>query len=111
MSENNLLPSIDEMPVLTDAVKVMKLDLAVSDLGEVCIFHERPMPEPLNWVEYDREAMKLYFISENGRMQGIGMTVLKKLDQVIAPASRVFIIHRRDGVNISAFEMPLVHQL
>ncbi len=111
MSENNILPSIDEMPVLSDAVKVMKLDLAVSDLGEVYIFHEKPMPEPLNWVEYDRETMKLYFISENGRMQGIGMTVLKKLDQVIASAGRVFIIHRRGGINISAFEMPLVHQL
>tara|TARA_B100001989_G_C24549345_1_gene473205 strand:- start:694 stop:1032 length:339 start_codon:yes stop_codon:yes gene_type:complete len=111
MSEEEPLPPVDEMPVLQDAVKAMKLDLAVSDTGEVYIFHQSPMPERVNWVQYDRELLKLYFISEKGRIQGVGMKVMKKLDEVIASAKRVYLIRRENGETKSVYEMPLVHQL
>lgn len=109
--ENTSLPSVDEMPVLQDAAKAMNLDLAVGDHGEVYIFHEKPMPEKVNWVEYDRMALKLYFISEVGRIQGIGMKVMKRLDKIVCVSRRVYLIHREDGRTISAYEMPLVHQV
>lgn len=111
MTEKTVLPPVDEMPVLKDAVKDMKLDLAICDRGEVYVFHEKPMPERVNWIEYDREVLKLYFISEKGRIQGIGMTVLDHLDQVISQSKRVYLIHREGGENKSAFEMPLVRML
>lgn len=110
MSETPL-PPVDEMPVLQDAVKAMKLDLAVSSVGDVYVFHEKAMPERLNWVEYDRKALKLYFISEKGRIQGLGMTVMKTLDETVCVARRIFIIHRENGDVKTVFEMPLVHQL
>lgn len=109
--DDELLPPVDEMPVLSDATKFMKLDLAVSDIGEVYVFHDRPMPERINWVEYDQELLRLYFISEKGRIQGLGMSVKKRLHDVIHNAKRIYIIHRENGENKSAFEMPLVHQI
>lgn len=110
MSEETL-PPVDEMPVLQDAVKAMKLDLAVSNVGDVYVFHEKAMPERLNWVEYDRVALRLYFISEKGRIQGLGMTVMKSLDETIRFARRIFLIHRENGEVKTVFEMPLVHQI
>lgn len=110
MSEE-LFPPVDEMPVLQDAVKGMMLDLAVSDVGDVYVFHEKAMPERLNWVEYDRKTLKLYFISEKGRIQGLGMHVMKPLDEKISVARRIFLIHRADEIVYSVLEMPLVHQL
>ena len=111
MPDHKPLPPVDEMPVLSDAVKAMKLDLVVSDLEEVYIFHEKPMPERVNWVEYDRENLKLYFISEKGRIQGLGLQVMKRLDEIIAKARRVYLIHRENGVDQTAYEMPLVQQI
>ncbi len=111
MDDHQELPPVDEMPVLPEAVKGMKLDLAVSDIGEVYIFHEKPMLERVNWVEYDRDVFKLYLISEKGRIQGVGMKVRKSLDDVISQAKRIYLIHRENGENKSAFEMPLVHQI
>lgn len=105
------LPPVDEMPVLHDAVKAMKLDLAVADTGDVYIFHEKAMPERLNWGEYDRTALKLYFISEKGRIQGLGMTVMKTLDEVVAIRRRIFIIHRENEVVQAVVEVPLVHMI
>lgn len=110
MSEEPL-PPVDEMPVLRDAVKAMKLDLAVSEGGDVYVFHEKPMPEKLNWVEYDRAALKLYFISHKGRIQGLGMKVAQTLDNTIAQSRRIFIVYREHNEVQTIFEMPLVHQL
>ena len=109
--EKILLPPVDEMPVLNDAVKNMRLDLAICDRGEVYVFHEESLPERVNWVEYDRSKLKLYFISEKGRIQGLGMKVMKKLDAIISQSKRVYLIHREEGKNVSAFEMPIVHLL
>lgn len=105
------MPPVDELPVLQDAVKSMNLDLAVSDTGEVYVFHEKAMPEPVNWVEYDREVLKLYFISNKGRIQGVGMKVMQRLDDVIMQSRRIFLIHRENGETKAVFEMPLVHQI
>ena len=111
MPEQPLLPPVDEMPVLRDATKEMNVDLAICDRGEVYIFHENAMPERINWVEYDQKVCKLYFISEKGRIQGIGMQVMKQLDRIISQAKRVYLIHREDGKTKTAFEMPLVLML
>ncbi len=111
MTDPDELPSVDDLPVAQDALKVMKLDLAVSDLGEVYVFHEKAMPEPVNWVEYDQSNRKLYFISKSGRIQSLGMDVKNRMNDVIAQARRIFLIHRENGENKTAFEMPLVHQI
>lgn len=111
MTSQDPLPSVDVMPVLKDAVQTMRLDLAVSNVGEVYVFHERAMPEAVNWVEYDKDQLRLYFISEKGRIQGLGMKVVKQLDAVISRAKRIYLIHRENGETKTVYEMPLVHQI
>ncbi|MDH5721773.1 MAG: hypothetical protein OEY94_00415 [Alphaproteobacteria bacterium] len=112
MSEENIpLPSVEDMPVLRDAAEGMQLDLIVGDRGEVYILHAKPLPEPVNWVEYDREVLKLYLISDKGRIQGVGLKVKKRLDEIISAARQVCLIHCKNGDIVHAYEMPLVHQV
>lgn len=105
------LPPPDELPVLPNMDESMDLDLAIDDNGEAYIFYTKPIPEAVNWAEFDSENSYLYLIAENGRIQGLGLKVYDHMAQRLASTHRIFAIHVENGAHKQIIEMPLIHQL
>ncbi|MGH1455773.1 MAG: hypothetical protein ACRBDI_03240 [Alphaproteobacteria bacterium] len=109
-TDKNALPPVDEMPVLDGAADTMKMTLAAGASGTIYVFHEKPFPEPVNWVEYNADSAMLIFISSVGRMQPIGLKVPKQLANVIDTQNKIIVSHLVNGEEKQVFEMPLVRQ-
>ena len=105
---DDMLPSIDDLPVLPDMTSSMDLDLAIDDKGEVYVFHTQPFPEPLDWAEYDSDGGRLFFVSEEGRIQGLGLDVYNHMQERLLKAQRIFTLHVEDGVVRHVSEIPLI---
>tara|TARA_B100001989_G_scaffold236802_1_gene198988 strand:+ start:1813 stop:2157 length:345 start_codon:yes stop_codon:yes gene_type:complete len=104
------LPPPDELPILPNMDTSMELDLAIDNNGEIYVFYTKAFPEAVNWAEYDFEESRLYFISEQGRIQGLGLDVYKHMQDKIQQAHRIFAIHIENSQSKQIVEMPLVHQ-
>tara|TARA_R110002072_G_scaffold278394_1_gene440209 strand:- start:315 stop:650 length:336 start_codon:yes stop_codon:yes gene_type:complete len=107
----NILPPIEELPVLPHMNTTMKFDLAFSHEGEVYVFHDKAFSERINWAEYDSKEAQLYFVAENGRIQNLGLKIFKDMQKIIMQARRIFIIYVENGVQKQIIEMPLLIQL
>lgn len=110
MTKNSPLPPVDEMPVLQAASDEMVLTVAVSDLNEVYIFHDKPFQEEVNWVEYNTDNCKFVLISPVGRLQSVGLNIPEPMKATIEGLNTVFVIHVVDGVEQRIIEVPLVRQ-
>lgn len=108
---DDVLPSVDECPVLADAVGEMKLDLAVNDDGEIYLFHEKPFNEAVNWVEYSEVEQKIYLVTQEGRIQGLGMKVPKLIGGKIDQSIRIFLVHVENGAPKTIWEMPFIKHI
>lgn len=107
---NGALPPVDEMPVLKSAADTMKMTLAAGASGAMYVFHGKPFPEPINWVEYNMDTGMLIFISKAGRLQPIGLKVPEKLKDALATQNKIITSYLVNGEEKQAFEMPLVRQ-
>lgn len=109
-SQNTPLPPVDDLPILADAKDQMVLEIGVGSTGEVYIFHSKPFQERINWVEYDAKSANIYFISEHGRVQNMGIKIFPKLEERMKNTKRVFMFHVEDGQSKSIVEMPMIFQ-
>lgn len=104
------LPPIDECPVLADAVREMKVDFAVNNSGEIYVFHEKPFKETINWIEYYESEQRICFVTDEGRIQGLGMTIPKVIADQITTSNRVFLIHVENGKAKTMLEVSFIKQ-
>ncbi len=107
MSETPL-PPVEEAPTLPDITESVKLDLAISENGQVYIFHEKNIPEQVNWAEYDHIAQRIDLITVSGRIQGLGLKINEALQEQICAATRIFVIYMIAGKTEQIIEIPLV---
>lgn len=107
MSEE-LIKSVEESPILPKITETVALDLSVSSAGEVYIFHQKKIPEQLNWAEYDKEAATISLITKTGRIQDLGIKIEKLMQDKIGNPTRVFIIYVKDQKTEQILEIPMV---
>lgn len=53
----------------------MVIDYFVSELSEVCVFHDKPFSKTLSWIEYNLDDCRLDFIMEDGDIRNFGIPV------------------------------------
>ncbi len=51
----------------------MKVDMLFNKGGGVWIFHDRPLPDILKWIECDAEAGTVTMVMASGKVQELGM--------------------------------------
>tara|TARA_B100001989_G_C24535243_1_gene463938 strand:+ start:717 stop:1055 length:339 start_codon:yes stop_codon:yes gene_type:complete len=108
MPDSDALPPVEEKPVLDNLGKISKMTLAVSETGQVYIFHEKPFPEPINWVEFDPEIAQMHLVSQNGRLQDLGIKVEPELNEQIKSCQKIYVVRIENGKEQEIFEMPLL---
>ena len=59
---------------------LMKIALMIHEDGLIWVFHDKHLPDPLDWVDYDVDENKIYFIGKRGVPMDLGLKM--KPDQV-----------------------------
>ena len=55
--------------------EMMKIALLIHEDGLVWVFHDKTLPDTLDWVDYDHEADKIYFIGRRGIPYDLGLNM------------------------------------
>lgn len=96
-----LLPKAAEsadIPVWPGSVAArMKVDVAVSPDGKVLVLHDQPFPSYLEWVEFDAETGEMTFVTSEGKIQGLGLTIFAPMNKHVAKAHDVCTICVRNN--------------
>lgn len=78
-----------ESPVSADLTAQMAIDIAVNQQSQVWVFHNKPFPGELEWVEYDTGEKRLVFVTEGGTISDFGMKIEPALGQYLEKAEFV----------------------
>lgn len=65
----------DDIPVNADLTSGMLIDVSVNKNSEVWVFHNKPFPNVLEWIEYDAEESSLVFVTKGGRLNDLGIKI------------------------------------
>lgn len=88
----------DNAPVLPSIVSGGRdAELVVNADGLAMILYSRPLPEAIEWVEYDIDLAILTFVTYEGKVQGLGMKVHKPFRKYLSRAREIVMIHMENG--------------
>ncbi|MCB9983852.1 MAG: hypothetical protein H6861_09320 [Rhodospirillales bacterium] len=79
-------------PILPELKTVMDFDVAVGQDGPLYVFYSKPLDEPVEWLEYNRENRTLALITVSGRMQTLGLKIPPQIDAAIPQSGSAFMI-------------------
>lgn len=71
----------------------MRVDIKVSDVGELFVFHAEPLGPSLKHVEVNRLNRNLYFVLESGHSRNFGIPINQRLMRYVERADRVLMVH------------------
>lgn len=87
----------DDGPVIPDHIPLwpetaadkMKIDVTVSKDSQVWVLHNQPFPNYLEWIEFDAETGLMSFVTAQGKIQELGMTIHSPMSEYVALAKDV----------------------
>lgn len=68
-------PATERVSVLPALHSYMSPDLVANTNGQVMLIHEKPLPTPIWWVDYDPEYSQLIFVTITGQIIDLGVNV------------------------------------
>lgn len=83
-------------PVLPALQDVMNADVVVSDKG-VSVFHDRPLSDRLEYVEFNSKTGELSFIFRWGKVQRLGEAIAPKHRDFFMSEHRIYVIYGQSG--------------
>ncbi len=86
----------------------MDVDVAVNDKGDLFVFHTRPFPERLEWVEFDSDDNSLTFITRTGRLHGLGVKMKPEHYEYFKLESHICVIWAQDKKIRDVYDVPLL---
>lgn len=81
----------------------MAVDIAVNEKSEVWVLHDKPFSYDLQNIEYHADSGDLYFVTADGHLQHLGMTVPKKTQKRMNNASQAHLFLIPDGEKIKNY--------
>lgn len=69
-----------------------KVDIVVSDIGKVAVYHSRPFRKKLAWLEFDLETRRMAFIMDDGDARDFGAPVPGHLAKNMQNAHQVLMV-------------------
>ena len=68
------------------------VELCVSQSGIATLYHRGPLPHEYIWAQYDQESKEMHFITDDGEVQALGMTIHKPFHEPLMKAREMFLI-------------------
>ncbi len=66
--------------VLPALYTYMTPDLIAAQNGQVMLIHEKPLPAPIWWADYDPELKQLVFVTIGGQIMDLGIKIPPVID-------------------------------
>lgn len=99
----------ERTPVIPALYARMSPDLLVNAEGQVLLLHEKPMPDPIWWVEYEPETRELMFITTTGQIMPFGLKIHDVVDTFLRYARVMYMVELgNDGKIVRADERRVV---
>lgn len=90
----------ERTPVIPALYARMSPDLLVNAEGQVLLLHEKPMPDPIWWVEYEPEERELVFITTTGQIMPFGLKIHDVVDTFLRYARVMYMVELGDDGKI-----------
>jgi diadenosine tetraphosphatase ApaH/serine/threonine PP2A family protein phosphatase len=90
----------EHTPVIPALYARMSPDLLVNAEGQVLLLHEKPMPDPIWWVEYEPEERELVFITTTGQIMPFGLKIHDVVDTFLRYARVMYMVELNDDGKI-----------
>ncbi len=88
----------ENAPVLPSIVSGGRdAELIVNADGNAAVLYNQPLPEEIDWVEYDMDLALLTFVTYSGKIQGLGMTIHKPFRKYLSKAGEIMLIYMEDS--------------
>lgn len=99
----------ENAPVLPPLVPAMGVEIVVKDDGSTMILHDKPMPEPVHWVDYDLDLDLLTFVSWKGKIFNLGMKVQPNFRKYMRKGQSLYIVYMEGGKTAKSVDtVPLI---
>jgi hypothetical protein len=83
-----------DAPVLPNMTSWCKVDFVVNEKGDAMVVFDQPMPELVDWVEFDADVHMVTFVTYTGKIFSLG-----------APLSRPFRDGLRKGLDVQLIQV------
>lgn len=88
----------ENAPVLPSIISGERdAELVVNIDSQAAILYNKPLPEDIEWVEYDIDLSMLTFVTNTGKVQGFGMKVHKPFRKYLSKADEIMLIYMQDS--------------
>ncbi len=88
----------ENAPVLPSIVSGGRdAELMVNADGDAAVLYNQPLPEEIDWVEYDMDLALLTFVTYDGKVQGLGMKIHKPFRKYLSKAQEIMLIYMEDA--------------
>ncbi len=96
------------IPLNAPLTSGMLIDVAVNREAEVWVFHNRPFPGVLEWIEYDIDESRLVFITRGGRLNDFGIAIGPQMRKYLQEAQQAYTYLVHDNKIHDFIRVPLL---
>lgn len=93
--------------VLEPLIQFMRVDVVITDRGDLWLLHDQPIGKNMAWVEYDIHDKTLQLVTEDGILQDVGMQVTVHMKPFMEKAFFANLGYVADGKIQSVQEVPV----
>jgi len=72
-------------------------ELVINADGLAMVLYNKPLPEKIEWVEYDMDLAILTFVTYEGKVQGLGMKVHKPFRKYLSKTKEIVLIYMENA--------------
>ncbi len=92
-----------DAPVLPSIVSGDRdAELVVNENGMAMVLYNKPLPEDIDWVEYDVELALLTFVTYDGKVMGLGMKIHKPFHEGLSKAEEITLVYMENGESLGS---------
>ncbi len=104
--EETPLPA--HIPLNPDLTDAMLVDIAIDKNAQVWVFHNKPLPDILEWIEYDQTDKRLVFVTKGGRLNDFGLTIKPLMHKYLCKAQTADVMLVYDETIHDFIRVPLI---
>jgi hypothetical protein len=106
--EGLLAPLPEDSPIHYPMARTMAVDLIINKDSKVWVAHDKPFPGILQWAEYDVDLGTLHFVTDDGKIQDLGMVVQPSLRKYMRMAEKVDTLLVQNEKICDFYSIPLI---
>ncbi len=101
----------EQAPGLLQSMQsVMNADIALDETGNIRLFHDKPLSDRLEYVEFNFDTGQLCLVLRWGKIQPFGEEVPKKYHNNFKEKENIYVILGQDSKIIDAYDSQLFKQ-